>query len=340
MVFHAKEIILSPTSQCNLNCAHCTVKRYKSPLNVKKTITFLKSCANYRIKKLTFSGGEPFLKPRFLFIAVKEAVKNGMLPVRIMTNGVWFNDAKELKGVLKKLFAVGFSGEFCISVDAFHLQDLEKLKSFIKTALKIFKRDDIVSIAYVSGSRDEKTRQKLLGLARMLGARLYNFSKGNAYMKGKSLFVKLIKIALSVVPGAKPLKNPWDGKWFKEDYCKGPGNVLFVHANGDVAPCCGYANEERLLKIGNIYKNSLKDVLKQAKNNAFVSTVFSKGLTTIRKKLIKTGFKLPGKTSDQCYFCRYLQNKLPKETLVKADVNGIKTTKKSRICLLNAISSG
>ena len=31
-----------------------------------------------------------------------------------------------------------------------------------------------------------------------------------------------------------------DSKWFEDDFCEGPGQILFVHATGDIAPCCGF----------------------------------------------------------------------------------------------------
>ena len=32
--------------------------------------------------------------------------------------------------------------------------------------------------------------------------------------------------------------TPWDGAWFAEDYCEGPGQALIVNPRGEVKPCC------------------------------------------------------------------------------------------------------
>ena len=45
----------------------------------------------------------------------------------------------------------------------------------------------------------------------------------------------------------------WQAKrWFKDDYCEGPGNIFYVHSDGNIAPCCGFANENPQLFIGKI----------------------------------------------------------------------------------------
>ena len=117
--------------------------------------------------------------------------------------------------------------------------------------------------------------------------------------------MRIIYIDLSPIGRAAELKNPWDGKWFKDDFCNGPGNIFFITPDGRVAPCCGYANSHPLLNIGTI-NDSPKKLIKNALKNEFVSTVFSHGLHAMRKKIISQGVKFPGKTTNHCFFCRYL----------------------------------
>jgi radical SAM protein with 4Fe4S-binding SPASM domain len=302
MKFNPQEVLFCPTTKCNLFCDHCTVKRSKKTLSLKSSIKFLKQCAKANIDRVGFSGGEPFLKINFLEKVIKEAVKQNMVFNNIMTNGVWFKNKKELITKLQRIERSGFDGRICLSVDAFHSQNLKKLTLFIKTAITVFKRNDIVSIASVYGAKNKNTYLLLKKLTKQL--------------KGPK--IKLIKINLEPIGKAKKLKNPWNAtQWFKEDYCQGPGNVLFVLPNGDVKPCCGYANELDALTIGNINKNSLKTILKKAKANKLVQTIFKSGLTDIRNRLKACGVSFDGKTNDHCYFCHYILTKIPKDTLDK-----------------------
>ncbi len=315
MVFSPKEVLFSPTARCNLNCSHCNTKKSSETLPVKDAVKFLKQCKNIKINRIGFTGGEPFLAPDFLYALTKAAVKGEMLFDRIMTNGVWFKDKKNLDAVLSKLYAAAYDGDICVSVDKFHRQDMKKIALFIKTALSIWRRPDIVSIAAViDNENDHATEDKFKRLCCLLNGQLFGFGKGQAYIKGPALFIKIFKIKLSAIGAAEKLKDPWSGKWFKEDRCKGPGNVFFVEPSGDVRPCCGYADAEDLV-IGNIKDDPACLIFKNAAKNRFVSTVFRSGLSRIRKRLEKAGVGFPGQTDDHCYFCNYIIKQIPRRTL-------------------------
>lgn len=260
-------------------------------------------CKRAGIKRVSFTGGEPFLHPEFLNRISALAVREGMLFGRIMTNGVWYKSAGSLEAVLTKLFKAGYDGDICVSADAFHSQDIRKVTSFIKRAAFIWGRPDIVSIAWVGGSREKETKVKLKRLLSGL----------------KGLSVKTFRIDLSPIGGAGELCDPWgDDKWFKEDRCKGPGNALFVLPDGQVKPCCGYATDHAGLTIGNINKDSAAKIILAAGRNDFVRSVFTTGLGGIRRRLEKLGIRFPGKTENHCFFCHYILTKAPKGLLKRA----------------------
>ena len=48
---------------------------------------------------------------------------------------------------------------------------------------------------------------------------------------------------LAPVERAEKFAGGWDGEWFKEDYCEGPGQALIVTPKGEVKPCCGFASD-------------------------------------------------------------------------------------------------
>ena len=69
---------------------------------------------------------------------------------------------------------------------------------------------------------------------------------------------------LAPVERAERLTGAWDGEWFAEDYCEGPGQALIVTPRGEVKPCCGFASDLDQLTIGNIYKDTVKTIIRQA----------------------------------------------------------------------------
>ncbi len=305
MGYHPEEVLFSPTTDCNLICAHCDISQSKKVLSSDRAEKFLIDCKKLGIRKVGFTGGEPFLAFDFLCAIVKRAVKEEMLFDKIMTNGVWYKGKDDLKIKLARLYDAGYDGSICISVDAFHNQDLRKVARFIKTASSIWNRPDIVSIAYTAGVHDDVTKKKLKSLSGFIRKDIFKF-------------IKTFKIDLSPVGRANKLKSPWDDrKWFKEDYCKGPGNIFFVMPDGSVKPCCGYATDSAELTIGNIKYGSAQELIKNARRNRFVSAIFNSGLTKIRKTLQAFGVRFSGKTTSHCYFCYYITTDLPKNLLNK-----------------------
>lgn len=302
MNFSPQEVLFALTNRCNLTCRHCSVKKDNSLLAKKTAIKFLRDCKHHGIDKIGFTGGEPFLATKLLFSLVQEAIRLNFVFNQITTNGVWFKNRKELRSILTKLYFLGYDGKFCLSVDACHKQSLKKIIIFIEEVLAVFKNKAILSIAYIQGLKDKNTKLKLEKLTRLLKAKL---SKDKKYIKNQYLAIRLYKIDFSPVGKLSALKNPWDGQWFKEDYCQGPGNIFYVLPNGQVKPCCGYATDEGFLTIGNIRTDSVKDILINC-TKSFAAKIFSLGLVNIRKCLEDQGVKFPGKTSNHCYFCYYL----------------------------------
>ena len=317
MAFSPEEVLFSPSTLCNLNCPHCGIPKSDEVLPQKEARRFLNECCEIGINRVGFTGGEPFLALDFLCGISAAAVKNRMAFGRIMTNAAWHKNNDELRRALLRLKESGYDGEVCISVDAFHRQNVKKISKFFETASAIWNRGDVISIAYTSGQREMETKGMLMKLAKLLKARLTGFGKSHPRIKNKSLFIKIYKIDLSPVGKAGKLKNGWGGRWFQEDRCKGPGNVFFIMPDGDVKPCCGYAHHSKRLTIGNIKRESAKEIASNAMHNAFVFTVFKYGLTKIRKRLEKLGVKFPGKTANHCFFCNYILTAIPKKILDK-----------------------
>jgi len=301
--FYPEEVLFSPTTDCNLSCGHCGISGGGRVLSAEHADRFLLGCRKVGVKRVGFTGGEPFLALDFLCALTKRAVKEGFLFDRIMTNAVWWHGENELKSAFIRLFNAGYDGSICVSVDAFHRQNIKKVARFIELAACIWRRPDIISIAYTSGAKERETKTKLNAL--------------NALVKRNNggIFIRTFKVEIAPVGRASKFKDPWDGKWFNEDYCRGPGNVFFVMPDGVVKPCCGYAADRKELSIGNIRKDSAEDIMENLKENRFVHAVFNRGLSKIRARLERAGVRFPGKTGSHCYFCNYILTKVPRSIL-------------------------
>lgn len=318
--FRPDYLSFSGTYQCNLSCPHCCVPiEWTDRLDIPTALRFLEQARAEGIRTLGMTGGEPFVYPEFVITVVRRAVELGYKFDRIMTNGVWFRDEAHLTDILTQLRDTGFSGKLGLSVDKFHGIRTADLAQFCRAARRIFDRDNLIALNYAS-SAPEKGLEPIRKLAVVLEAVV----EWSDYLR-KYLFVSddftmtLSWNHLATVERAESLPgNPWDGEWFKEDYCEGPGQALIVNPKGEVKPCCGFASDLDQLTIGNIYDSSAAEVIRAGREHPYVGKVFREGLTAIREEILaRDPGSLPEATSNHCFFCWYVLTRG-----LAADVNG------------------
>jgi radical SAM protein with 4Fe4S-binding SPASM domain len=207
--------------------------------------------------------------------------------------------------VFKSLKNAGFSGKLGLSVDKFHGIETAKLAEYCLTARKIFRNDTIIALNYASRAPDQGL-EPIQKLAKELDA-VIEFSPllGRHLLVSDDLTMTLNWNHLANVERAEALPgNPWDGTWFEEDYCEGPGQALIVNPRGEVKPCCGFASDLDQLTIGNIHTDRVKDIIRKARDHPFVGKLFKQGLSSFKEDILKRDANaLPGATSNHCYFC-------------------------------------
>jgi MoaA/NifB/PqqE/SkfB family radical SAM enzyme len=304
--FRPNYLSFAGTYQCNLSCPHCCVPiEWTDRLDIPTALQFLEQAHAAGIRTLGFTGGEPFLYPEFLVALTRRAAGLGFRFDKLMTNGVWFGDDAHLTGVLTQLRNAGFDGKLGLSVDKFHGMDIGKLAGFCRAARRVFDRDTVLSLSYASRS-PEKGLEPIRRLANELDAVIDWSEVLNRYLLVSDDFTMTLNWNhLATVERAEGLPgDPWDGTWFEEDYCEGPGQALIVNPRGEVKPCCGFASDLDQLTIGNIYHDSVEQVIRNARNHPYVGRVFREGLTAIRDDILaRDPAALPGATGNHCYFC-------------------------------------
>lgn len=306
--FRPDYLSFAGTYQCNLTCPHCCVPiEWTDYLDIPVAVRFLEDAFAFGIRTLGFTGGEPFLYPEFLTAVTRRAAELGYHFDKIVTNGIWFRDLRHLRTTLKKLKDAGYSGKLGLGVDKFHGIRTDQLADFCRTARQVFDRDNVLSLAYASRHPDQGL-EPVRALAKSL----------NAVIEWSPLLHRRLLVAddftmtlnwnhLAPVERAERLEGGWDGTWFLEDFCEGPGQALIVNPRGEVKPCCGFASDLDQLTIGNIHQDSVADILRKARKHPYVGRVFREGLSAIKDEILaRDPNALPGATSNQCYLCWYV----------------------------------
>ncbi len=306
--FRPNYLSFAGTYQCNLSCPHCCVPiEWPDRLDIPTALRFLEQAHAAGIRVLGFTGGEPFLYAPFLHALCRRGAELGMRFDKIMTNGVWFEDRSHLRRELQTLAATGFAGKLGLSVDKFHGQQTARAAEFCRVARAVFGRDTIVSLSYAS-RQPELGLEPVRALAGELGAVIeWSDLLGRYLLVSPELTMTLNWNHLAPVERAEHFRGAWDGEWFAEDYCEGPGQALIVTPRGDVKPCCGFASDLDQLTIGNIYRDSVRTIIRRGRRHPYVGKVFREGLTAIRAEILaRDPTALPGQTTNHCFFCWYV----------------------------------
>jgi radical SAM protein with 4Fe4S-binding SPASM domain len=276
-------------------------------LDITVARRFLEDAHRHGIRMLGFTGGEPFLYPEFLVALTRRAARLGFRFDKLVTNGVWHTSRRHLRATLRALAGAGFGGKLGLSVDKFHGSHTPQLVEFCRAARAVFGRDDVLSISYASRRPDAG-----LEPVRMLAAALdavveWSELLGKYLLVSRDLTMTLNWNHLAPVERAERLDGAWDGHWFAEDYCEGPGQALIVNPKGEVKPCCGFASDLDQLTIGNIHTDTVAQVIRRGRRHPYVGRVFREGLTAIRDEILaRDPDALPGATSNHCTFCWYV----------------------------------
>lgn len=310
--FFPTELIFAPTSQCNMRCPHCFTNKEPLRLPVDDAKRLIESCVGSSIEKIGFSGGEPFLDMDFLAEIIPFAAQRGFLFDRIMTNGDWWKNKSELDEKLRAVYDAGFDGKIGLSWDSFHGQDYGRICTFIKAVIEIWDGYSLEIQSVVAPADRAETGDAFIGklhaLAEELSCRFeYTADKktgnGTAILESETVFIPVRRGKQSF---QSENENAWKSRrWFTDDFCAGPGNILFVHPDGAVVPCCGFANENSGLHIGMV-RDTFQQIMENARANAMVRLCFTDGLKSRMKTLKKRGVIFPGKTDDICTFCDFV----------------------------------
>jgi hypothetical protein len=276
-------------------------------LDTNVALRFLEQACEHGIEILGFTGGEPFLYAEFVTALTRRASALRFRFDKIVTNGVWYRDRAHLDAVLGDLADAGFTGKLGLSVDKFHGIKTEALAVFCRAARRIFGRDNIISLSYASRRPDQGLEPIRTLAAELDGVIGWSDLLRHYLLVTPEMTMVLNWNHLAPVERAEKLSGAWDGVWFEEDYCEGPGQALIVNPKGEVKPCCGFASDLDQLTIGNIYTDSVADIVRQARRHPYVGKVFRKGLTAIRQEILaRDPDALPGQTSNHCFFCWYV----------------------------------
>jgi pyruvate-formate lyase-activating enzyme len=287
------------TSRCNIKCRHCiydcqpfsTEQLSKSAIeNLIKQAAKLNS-----LRSVIFTGGEAFLEYDILVENIALCEELG-LESSVVTNGFWALDTHITNQKLKKLKGLRTLN---VSTDSFHQEfvSVDRIRNVIQSCHELG-IECIVRVSYLNdpASEIEIIKKQLKGLDG-----LYTIFAIPVAPFGRAATLIDTLLIYEYDPNGIP--------------CCG-ADCPVIDANGDVKFCPGglFSHQgNSLLKVGNIFKETLETIKKSANLNPIVQMLRLRGPSglahLVRNQAIKERVpSLPQmeEMRDLCSLCKYV----------------------------------
>ena len=290
--------------QCNLNCTHCFFDTQKEGPLLEPALVYrvLKDIQQHqKLKWMHFSGGEPMLYEKHFKDLLRITRQSYKGSIGISTNAFWATNSAIAREKVEALKALGVDG-IAVSCDAFHQAYLSV--EYPARAVRAIEAAEMKVHSYLIGTL-LKEDQLEAGKKNALTRELLRLAKGD-----------------SEIPVALPENRPLGkvGNWVQNrnhrrvkacselSCCLGkctPFNpaMIWLDPYGNVLICYG-------LKIGNVYKQDLSEILENYNPEAHPVTRILANETPDKLAALAYEAGLPNTFYDSCDACYQLRKGL------------------------------
>lgn len=262
-----KNIYVEITNVCNMNCSFC--KKESRPLQFLSLEEFkiiINKIKPYTNQVYLHVKGEPLLHPNLKEIL--DTCYNNNIKVNITTNGTLLKEKLDTIINSKAIRQINISLHSNLNNnnylnDIFYVTDVINKKTSIYLNYRLWNMHEETD--FVSKINDH-----------------FNIDITKSNIINDHLFVELEHV----------FKWPTlNSEYYNEKgKCYGLTNQISILVNGDITPCC--LDSESIIKLGNIFKEDLTDVINSDKAN----------------RIIK-GFRNNQKCEELCKHCDFLNNR-------------------------------
>lgn len=276
------------TRQCNLNCAHCYVKKEKRKEISFKEISFvIKRLKSMKALVINFSGGEVFLRKDFFKVA--SYAKKNNFAIKIFTNGTLIStrEAKEIKKLKPLCVEVSIYSKIPSIHDAITgvkgswKKSLKAVDYLRKNDLRVKIKCSIIKENFPAFKETVKFIKKM-GLPYQFNPVLMPRQNGDSDILKHGLSKEERGFVVRNLSGGLKGKVGREQK-LRTSMCSAGINSLTINTYGDVMPCIAFP-----VKLGNILQEDI-------------------GKIWLKNKFLLEIRKIKNKDIQQCNRCEYLE---------------------------------
>ena len=264
-----KGAFLTLTNRCNLNCKYCYQNSHPK-INIRKElkkrdwIKIINELNKLNVDKINIVGGEPFLLKELFNILDHILGINKNIKIKIFTNGILLNTNK-----IKKIRKYNLTLSFNLNSHKKQIHDFYASKGNWKKIIKNIKKCSKINfeISTPLTKRNFDCLEGFVKFCEKLGAKRIRFVPLIILKDKKGL--KKEQATKEMISDFKKKIENFEGieLTFGCRTCEGGTSYLTIQANGDITPC----TLNRSCILGNIKRDSIKEILKRSKSLKFKS---------------------------------------------------------------------
>jgi organic radical activating enzyme len=305
------ELALMYSHQCNIECRHCGIlsgphNKTKMPFEDAKRY-ILEAAAIPNFKKITFTGGEPFLF-QDEHVELLALCKANNLLTRMVTNGFWARTVDAGMRVLSRMKDAGLT-ELNFSADKFHLEFQDP--QILRNALECARQLDFARIISFVTNREDPLGQ----FSQMYGLPAEDVMDLREALKDVKRFDALRRDKIFVYFGGliglgRAEEYPEELLFFSLDIFQGGpcGEIVnkpVIYPDGDFQACCCAGGKIKSFTVGNLHKDSLLQLFKKMLGRSHFRYINSHGPRELYDIVRRARPELPrrGEYTSICEVC-------------------------------------
>lgn len=286
------DLVFSLTRQCNAFCDFCCnedgpdKRGVIDPDAARQWIDDFAAYVPY-CRTAGFTGGEVFLRYDEMERIHRHLHEYGF-QTSITSNGFWGKSPELARKRLKRLQALGLT-EIAISIDPSHIAwvPLAQSTAAVKIALELG-----LTVAVTSHFKSKEGTAKDYFEPDLHPHIIWDESH-------------------YVLPVGRAKHLPRSS--FSADRTEGPllcpRVQVVIQPNGDVDPCCSVCLDDGVFVVGNLYRQTMPEVLVDMLGDVYLKTITHRGLDELERivRRYHGGYALPERQYSVCYMCNALR---------------------------------
>jgi hypothetical protein len=269
LAFEVNRVNFRFTYHCNVACRHC----YNSSgphakaqrIALAAMLGIIAQMAEAGIDALNLTGGEPFLYVDDVVALIAAGRAAGLNEISIYSNGFWGSTPDKATRMLQRLAAAGFMrgarDHLKLSSGIYHQEfiALERLMSIGRCFFDMFGRRLLVDFELPPGTREPRHEIRQF------------FDAHDRY---------ITVLYRAVLPLGRAQALPGSALHRIDAPCRRIDQLSF-DPDGSVRPCCGLNSENLGVKIGELRRHGLRDLVKRMQNDPILQFLARQPMSTI-----------------------------------------------------------